>query len=164
MDFGDLGQFDLDTLDHDAKVGIITSLLPGFIEEGFSANASLDILKDNGLGIARSEFLDLYREILGIEQQENRVRFVAGYNIPSLNTLVDAELPIDQNYKFVFRYDYISGINGELEQGYIGIDRNILDTVGNMEADAFDEIIERYPERIAELINVDIWKGFKNSR
>lgn len=160
----DIFDFSLDAysgLNHDAKVNLIINLLPGFIEEGISANDALGIFRDNGLGINRSEFLGLYRDVLGVEEQQNRVRYVTGNSIPSENILTEAELPLVDNYRFVYRYGYLDPKDNSFTYGYAGLDRTTLDTVANMEAKALAEIKERYPELADRISGIDIWKGFK---
>jgi hypothetical protein len=156
--FDDLGD---DFVDPDSKREIIRSYLPGLIDEGFSANASLQLFKDVGLGIGRSDFLSIYREVLGLENQQNRVRYVRGDAIPSEGILGIYETPIDNDYRFIYRYTALDQQTGEEYQSYVGLNRNSLDTINNMEAEAAEEIRKLYPAIASLLLSVETWKGFK---
>lgn len=156
--FDDLGD---DFIDPDAKREIIRNYLPGLIDEGFSANASLSLFQDVGLGIGRSDFLGIYREVLGLEDQQNRVRYVRGDSVPSEGILGVYESPIDTEYRFIYKYSFTDPKTGDTVESYIGVNRNTLDTLENMEADAAEEIRERYADGIGDLQSIQTWKGFK---
>lgn len=150
-----------DWLSHDAKVELIYSTLPGFIEEGLSANKSLEIFKNSGLGIGRSEFLGIYRDVLGLEEKQNRVRYVSRNNIPSEGVLDSSRSDLKRDYLFVYKYEYVARDTGYLSKGYLSIDTDYLDTISSMEAEAADYINENYGGKIDYLIDVRVWKGFK---
>lgn len=159
----DLGLPELgdDWISPESKRELIRSYLPGLIDEGFSANGSLQLFQDVGLGIGRSDFLGIYREVLGIEEQQNRIRFVNLDSVPSEGILGTYEYPIDSEYRFIYRYQYTNATTGATEESFIGINRDTLDTVGTMESEAADAIRENYGDRVGELLNIDIWKGFQ---
>lgn len=144
----------------EARRELIRVYLPGLIDEGFSANASLTLFSDVGLGIGRSDFLSIYREVLGLEDQQNRIRFVNQDAVPSEGILSSYNYALDSEYRFIYRYEYVNASTGETETSYLGINRNTLDTVGEMEAEAANAIRENYGDRVGTLLNVDIWKGF----
>lgn len=160
----DIFDFGIDAygkLDHDEKVNLITSLLPGFIEEGITANDSLSILKDNGLGIGRSEFLSLYREVLGLEEQENRIRYVPGNRVPSEDIFSIAELPLEADYRYIFKYTFINRQTGNLENSYLGMDMNILASVNVLEDLGQQTAQEKYGDIKGDIVGVQIWKAFR---
>lgn len=162
---GDIFDFGLDAygkLDHDEKVGLISSLLPGFIEQGISANDSLSILQDNGLGINRSEFLGLYREVLGTEERQNRIRYVPGNKTPSESIFDVAELPLDTNYRYVIRYTYIDKQDGNLGVSYMAFDSDIIDTINELEMLGQAYAQEKYGDIKGEIVGTQMWKAFRN--
>lgn len=156
--FPDIGD---EFISSDSKREIIRSYLPGLIEEGFTANASLQLFQDVGLGIGRSEYLGIYREVLGIEEQTNRIRFVNKDAVPSESLLGDYTHNIDSEYRFIYKYGYTNSSTGKFEEAFMGVNRDTLDTVAEMEADAADYIRQAYGDRVGSLESITIWKGFK---
>jgi hypothetical protein len=158
--FDDIEGLDGAGLRGEARNNLIVSMLPGFISEGITATDSLGIFRDNGFAIKDSTFYSLYNSVLGREAQQNRIRFVGSNAVPTEGILDSYNTPLDSKYKFVFQYTYENPDTGATETSYFGHNRNTLDTRANMEADAADDLSERYPARGENLIDIKIWKGF----
>jgi hypothetical protein len=80
---------------------------------GDSANSTLAALKEMGLGMQRSTFLNTYREYAGIPKKENAIQYTPKkyYISPENHTL--AEGFISDSFRYTIRYDTINPTTGE---------------------------------------------------
>ena len=147
-------------LDDDSRDNIFRSIIPAFIEEGINATDAMSILRDEGYSFGDSGFRALYREVLGLEDSQNRVRFVRGDSIPSEGILSLSEQNMETEYRFIYKYDFIDKNTGERRSSFFGVDTDTLATRNQLESDAADFANERYGDFIESVINVSIWKGF----
>lgn len=141
---------------------IIRNQLPSLIEQGYNTVQSLRIFRENGLGIRESDFRAIYREVLGEEQDASRVRFVSRNSIPSESILATYNRTLPTDYRFIVQYDYFDTRTNRIVQSYINYDTDYLDTRGQIEDDAFSDLIERYPDRAEFISNARLIKGFKS--
>lgn len=147
-------------LEDDSRDNIFRSIIPAFIEEGINATDAMSILRDEGYHFSDSGFRALYREVLGLEDAQNRVRFVRGDSIPSEGILSPSSQTMPDEYRFIFKYDYIEKGTGAKRSGFLGIDYDSLMTRNEFEADAATTAKEAYGDFIESVLGASIWKGF----
>jgi hypothetical protein len=153
----------VDNLSAQAKRALIRSTLPKFIELGYSGNDTLDIYRDAGLGINRSDFFAIRRDILGEETRQQRIRFVNRDSVPTDNIYETYDYDLDTEYRHIIRYSYLDTATGQTKEGFINYDTNFRYTIAELEGGSFQDIQERYPHLQGVVQNTRVWKGFKRS-
>lgn len=156
--FSSLGE----SLSSEARRALIRSNLPALIEAGYSGNQSLEIFRNAGFGIGRGSFFEIHREVLGIEQQENRIRFVNTNSVPSFNVFADSSIDLPSDYRFIMKYTSENSITGREETHFINYDTNFFGTIGDIENDALTDIAERYSQTAGRITSISTWKAFTN--
>lgn len=146
----------------ESRRNIIRSILPSMIEAGTSANKSLQSFRDKGLGIARSDFLNIFREVTGEEISSNRIRNVNKSKTPSDNVLGEMKYDTGTKYRFIGKASYYNDETGKSSEGYFGWDTDTMMTVEEIETQGQEFFTERYPEAGTNMVNFTISKGFIN--
>ena len=112
------------------------NLFSGFYERGLSANQALNILRDQGLGYRRQDFLNDFRVGENRYQGATRIRFVAGGNVPSESILEPDYFGTPDKYSFVFKAEGKDIATGEGKEQYFFQHRNDIANRQSMEDDA----------------------------
>ena len=101
---GGLQEFIGKAISPKGKRGIIRSWLPKALEEGYSGAEALEIFKERGWGIRKKEYYSIWRDVKGIEEQSQRIKFVrrsASVNPNLFGTLLKSQ---DEKYLLFGRY------------------------------------------------------------
>lgn len=159
---GDLLNLFPDAIDADDRRNIIRNWLPGLIEEGYSANASLDLFRSVGLGIGRQDYLAIYRNVLGIEEQTNRIRFVPRSSTPSDSLFGVSQVDLDTDYRFIMKFDTFDEETGIISSKFINYDTNFYGSINEIEDNALENIVERYPHLAGRINSIRTWKAFRS--
>lgn len=163
VNIGDLLASLPDNLTREAKEGLIRSTLPRFLEEGYSGSQALGIYREAGLGIREQDFYSIRREILGLEERTQRIRFVGGSNIPSDSVYAETDKPLQTQYRHIIRLSYTENTNLRSVPRYMNYDTNFRYTIDQIETDALEDFKSRYPQLADTVNSTRIWKGFKRS-
>jgi hypothetical protein len=139
------------------------SLFKGFYERGLSANAALKSLREAGLGYRRQDFLKDYAKGQSSTKQAQRIRYVAGKNVPSEKILEPHYFGVPDKYSLLYRADVTDAASGEKKQRYFFQHRNSLEDRASMEEEAqswYNSTDSNYPE---EAENITLVEGYINA-
>lgn len=152
----------LSPLSSESKRNVIRSILPRFIESGYSANQSLSLFREQGLGIKRSDFLGIFREVTGEEIRSQRIKFVNKDSVPSDSVLEDLRLPSDSKYRLIGKTSLYDEQTGDITEMFFGWDTNNLMTIEEIESQGHSIFSERYGDLASMSTGFTIQKGFIN--
>lgn len=152
----------LGKLTGEAIRGLARGLFAGFYEKGLSANKALEVLKSEGLGYRRQDFLNDFRVGLGRYEQAIKVRFVNRDAVPSEGILESQYHGTPDRYSFVFKASGYDPVSGEERDLYFFMHRGSIDTRGNMESEASDWLSEQPDAYPLEIESVNLLEGYIN--
>ena len=138
------------------------NLFSGFYERGLSANQALNILRDQGLGYRRQDFLNDYRQGEARYTGATRIRFVAGGNVPSENILEPGYFGTPDKFSLVFKATGKDRVSGETKEQYFFQHRNSLSDRRTMERDAQDWMDEEAATYGLAVEDISIVEGYIN--
>lgn len=138
------------------------NLFSGFYERGLSANQALNILRDQGLGYRRQDFLNDYRVGESRYTGATRVRFVAGGNVPSESILEPDYFGTPDKYSFVFKATGKDIVSGEDKTQYFFQHRNSIANRQSMEDDARDWMDEETNTYGISIEDISLVEGYIN--
>jgi len=91
------------------------------------------LLREHGLGIRRQRFLELYRDLRGIEKKRETIKYVPRKYAPSRNLFVELpEEAMKSRYRYVLRYDVMDK-EGNITSRYFSVRTNRYMSVGEMQ-------------------------------
>jgi len=143
------------------KRNVIRSMLPGALEEGYNGNEALKIFKQNGLGIREGDYWGIWREVKGIEEQAQRVKFVrkdANVNPDLFGDLLREQ---DEDYFFVGRYQYYDEDKDKFVSGIYGMATNTLGQRGEIEERLLDQLRSAYGQVGANQVEMNLVRAYK---
>lgn len=73
--------------------------MPAYIEQGFSANKVLNMLKAAGKGYRRQDFLNDWREFKGLYQNEARISSLKSSTVVPYNYMTELEFTKPRKYR-----------------------------------------------------------------
>lgn len=138
------------------------NLFSGFYERGLSANQALNILREQGLGYRRQDFLNDYRQGEARYTGAIRVRFVPGGNVPSENILEPGYFGTPDKYSFVFKATGRDKVSGEVKEQYFFQHRNDITSRRRMEEDAKDWMDEEAATYGLDAEDISLVEGYIN--
>lgn len=141
---------------------IVSNLLPAFIDRGYNPSQTISILREYGLGFRESDMRNMYRDVLGFEQDATRIRFVNKQSIPSDNILASANYNFESKYSFIVEATYLGEDGSTANKKFFGYFTDHKSTIGQMEDDAMNHFNERYNVDTGSLLNFRIVKGLIN--
>lgn len=147
-------------LSRDTKVNIITNQLPNLLEQGFNRTQAYYAFVSAGLGIRKSDFLSLARDIQGEEARAQRIRYVGLDKVPTDDIFEKSKIDLPNRYRFVVLYDDIDDESRTVTTKSIYFDTDVKMTRGELEGTWYDDISEAYPETADRLINVRLTKAY----
>lgn len=103
---------------------------------GLSANAALAAYRDLGVGIRRTDFLNVYRELRGVTEAAYHVRNIRKTYLPDPERLPHAITNIRRDYSFNVRLDVRDAESGEIFPRNITVTSDRLMSVYDIEAEA----------------------------
>lgn len=96
--------------------------LPTFIKRGLGATASYRAFKIiSPLRMSKQRFLDVFRQVSGIEKMQNVIRFVRKDRMPGKNIMATTERAMPRNYLFKVRLDVYDDAGNLLRTSHTSI-------------------------------------------
>jgi len=130
-----------------AMRGLARRFIPEMLRLGMTTTAGLDLLRSEGMGYRRTEFLSDWREAAGIERKRDPLRAIPKKYRPTESTIqrTDYEQRAKFNYNYKIEgYDIITGSDTET---FITVASDDIMTMEEAEAEA---------ERLADKYKLDI--------
>jgi len=140
---------------------LIRNLLPGALEEGYTGNKALQVFQDAGLGIREGDYWEIWREIKGIEEQAQRIKFVrrdANVNAALFGDLLREQ---EEDYFLLGRYKYYDSEKDEIITGIKQLSTNTLGTRGSIEARMLEILKEESPRLRDQLIEMNLIRAYR---
>ena len=114
-------------------------LLPGYINQGLSANAILAKLKlhtdilPNGVGYKRKLFLQDIRRLKGQKASRDRVKHTRKDYAPDISSLAPGRPAHGRKYQFTVEVQFTSAVTGNIETQWVTVTSNKRLTVNEIE-------------------------------
>jgi len=123
-----------------AKYNWIRSMLPGAFERGWSGAKTLQAFQRAGIGIRKTEFYALRRDVLGLEEQAQRVKYISRKAQVSAQLFAPLRQYIPEKYFYAGYYEILDP-EGEVigVQGF-GYASDVIGRRGEIEADLKQKI------------------------
>ena len=127
-------------------------LLPGYINQGLSANAILRKLKlrtdilPHGVGYRRTLLLQDVRRLKGQKVSQDRLKHVRKDRIPTTSTLAPGKPAHGRKYQFKVEVQFMSAVSGNLEKQYITLTTDKRWSVKTLESMAEDIVTNKVEE------------------
>ena len=112
------------------------SFAKGAFSRGLSANAAMNLARLTGVGVRRTDFLSIYRELRGQSEAAYHIRSVRKTHLPNVDRLPHAITNIRREYSFNVRLNVRDGQTGDIMRRNITVSTDRLMTVGDIEAEA----------------------------
>lgn len=147
-----------------ARREIIRNTLPGYIAEGYSANNALKSYREKGLGIGRSDFLGIFREVTGEEIKSGRIRNVNRDNTPTDAIFDDMKYDTPEKYRIIGKGSIFNEKTRQYEEIFFGWDTSNIGTIEEIEQQGLEVFKEKYPGIGDSLVSFRVHKGFINPK
>jgi len=105
---------------------------------GLSANAALATAKEIGIGIRRTDFLNIYRELKGQTEAAYHIRNIRKDYMPDPDRLPHAITNIRRDYSYNVRLDVRLGDTGDIIPRNITVTSDRLMSIYDIEQEAGD--------------------------
>ena len=151
-------------LSSDARRNLISSVLPGLIDQGISANKALEYFRSEGYGIRRTEFLSLYRDIRGEEISATRIGNVRREFVPSDNVFSESKYDFTDKYRVVVSGYYRDPESGDLSPFHYAQDRNSLSSIDEMEDEIQEDFEDQYSGLAGSIVSLRVTRGYISPR
>lgn len=145
-----------------ARRELARNLFSGFYDRGISANEALRELQASGLGYKRQDFLNDFRQGESAFDQATKIRFVRGDRFPSESLLEPSYHGVPDKYSLVFKAEGIDKNTGEDREQYFFMHRNTLDTINEMEGEAYDWMADQADSYGFDVDSVSVVEGYIN--
>lgn len=146
----------------EGKRGLARNLFEGFNERGLSANQALDVLRQEGLGYRRQDFLADFRSGRSEYDQASAIRYVNLDKVPSERILEGKYHGVPDKYSLLFRVEGQDQLGNE-RTSYFFYHRDTLDTRSSMQQDAEDYVSGRQADSgVSEVFSVTLIEGYIN--
>lgn len=96
---------DIISLDGQDRRDVIWNFAPALFNEGYSANQALQLFKEAGFGINRKEFLDIYSQVGGYEQDTQKIKYLGYDDIPGDEVFAPSRTPQSERYRYIVEYE-----------------------------------------------------------
>lgn len=145
------------------KRNTIRSFLPRMISEGLSGAASLRIFKEFGLGIRAQDFFAIRRDVLGLEEQANRVRFVRRDAIPSESIIPINPRPQRRQFQFIMAFNVFDPETGTFTADTTAFDSGGTMTREELETTTREKMEGDSPNLKGKIFDMTLIKAFRRS-
>lgn len=126
-----------------AMRGLARRFIPEMLQMGMTTTAGLNLLRSEGMGYRRTDFLSDWREAAGTERKRDPLRAIPKSYRPTESTIQRTDY--EQVHKF--NYDYkIEGydiITGEDTETFITVASDDILTMAEAEAEA-ERLVDKY--------------------
>ncbi len=153
---------DLPELSAASRRNMARAMFSGFYERGYTAQQSLNALKEQGLGYRRQDFLKDFAQGKGTYEQATHVRYVRETGIPSESILQSQYHGVPDRYSFVFKATGTNTETGEPMTQHFYMHRENLSTRAAMEQDAFGWLSGQSDKYGIEIEEVTLEEGYIN--
>jgi len=127
--------------------GLSRRFIPEMLKAGMSATAGLKLLRSEGMGYRRTDFLKDFRDFSGLAMKRDPLRAISKKYRPTEATIQRVDLK--QKKKFYYNYK-IEGVNlytNKMEETWITVASDDILTMEEAEAEA---------ERLCDIYKIDI--------
>jgi len=98
--------------------GIARTFIPGMIQAGYSTRTALNLLKSEGLGYRRKEFLADWREFSGREAKKDVTKYIPKHLKPTSATMSVTTDNLSGQYSYVYEARGRDVVTGAPEKQY----------------------------------------------
>lgn len=125
---------------------ILRAFIPAFFNAGFSANQTLRIAIDLGIGVRRQTFLRDWAELTGVTRLKDTAKYIPKKFFPPQKYIIPTELRLSGRYQYKFTVEVVDRLTGKTTKEHVSLISDDLLRVGTAEERMASRLEER-PER-----------------